>query len=94
MPAGKGLLSWALGKEVIIAVTRLYQVLTGRSLFLLKNDSIDGHSDANAEGSKNSKRHRQRLMFHPVQVVHMLGMKVVRLVMAMCMPTSHPFHPS
>ena len=64
------------------------------SLFLLENDSIDRNKDTNAESCENTKRHLQLLMFHPVQVVHMLSMKVIWFVMAMRMASPHPLNSS
>ena len=67
--------------------------LARSGLFLLENDSIDRNKDSNAEGSEYSKRHFDFLILHPVQIVHVLCVKIVWFIMAMCMTSSHPLHP-
>lgn len=61
------------------------------SLLLLEYDSVNRNTNANAEGSEHSKSHCQLLVFHPVQVIHVLGMHVVWLIMPM---STHSLHSS
>lgn len=61
-------------------------------LLLLENDCIDRNCNTNAEGGEHSKGHFQSLMLHPIQVVHVFRMHIIRFVMAMS--TSHPLHAS
>jgi hypothetical protein len=70
-----------------------FSSLARSGLFLLENDSIDRYNYSNAEGSEHSKRHFDFLILHPVQIVHVLRMKIEWFVMAMCMTSSHPLHP-
>ena len=64
---------------------------SGGGLLLLEDDRIYWDTDTNANSPQHGKSHLQRLMLHPVQVVHVLGMEVVWLIMAM---PSHPLHTS
>ena len=75
----------------VIATKKISSVLARSSLSLLENDSINRNTNTNAEGREHSKRHLQPLMFHPVQVVHVLGVKVVWFIMPM---SPHPLHSS
>lgn len=77
----------------VIAKEALNNDLARCGLFLLENDSIDRNQDSNAEGSEYSNRHFDFLILHPVQIVHVLCMKIEWFVMAMCMTSSHPLHP-
>lgn len=52
-------------------------------LLLLEDDGVDGNGDADAEGREHRESHLQLLVLHPVQVVHVLRVEVVRLVVCM-----------
>lgn len=61
-----------------------------RSCFLLlEYHSIDWNTHSNAEDSEHCEAHFQLLVCHPVQVIHVLSMQVVRFIMTMC---SHSLH--
>jgi hypothetical protein len=59
------------------------------SLLLLEYDCIHRDSNTDANRSQHGECHLQTLMLHPVQVIHVLGMDVVWLIMAM---PSHSLH--
>lgn len=58
-------------------------ILTRGGLPLLEDNSKDGNTNTDAESSEDSERHLEALELHAVQIVHVLGVEVVRLVMAM-----------
>lgn len=49
---------------------------------MLEDDREDRDTDTNANGSQHRSPCSQLLMLHPVQVVHVLGVEVVWLIMA------------
>lgn len=66
--------------------------LTGYSLPLLEDNSVDRDSNSNTKGSKDCKGHLDFLIFHPVQVVHVLCMQIKWSIVPMS--SSHSFNSS
>lgn len=64
---------------------------TWGGLLLLENNCVDRDSNTDANCCHHRKSRLQRLVLHPVQVVHVLGMEVVWLIMAV---PSHSLHTS
>lgn len=56
---------------------------TRSGLSLLEDNGKDGNTNTDAESGEDSERHLETLELHAVQIVHVLGVEVVRLVMAM-----------
>lgn len=61
------------------------------SLLLLVEHSKNRHRNTGGYNSKNTEWHLQLLVFHPVQVVHVLGMQVEWFIMSM---PAHALHSS
>ena len=61
---------------------------TRGSLLLLEDDSNDGDCHANADSREHAKCHFETLMFHFVQVVHVLRMEIIWF-RSMAMATPH-----
>lgn len=70
---------------------RKHDSSTWGGLLLLENDCVHRDANADANCSQHGKSRFQPLMLHPVQVVHVLGMEVVWLIMAV---PSHSLHTS
>lgn len=61
--------------------------LSRGGLFLLENNCIHRDCNANANCSHHGQRRLKSLVLHPVKVVHVLGVDVVRLIVGV---RSHP----